>query len=61
MIAVDTSALMSIVLNEPEAGACIAAIEARNQKPETRNQRQVRLLRHPLGGQRVSRSYPPSG
>jgi ribonuclease VapC len=28
LIAVDTSALMAIVLNEPEAGACIAALEA---------------------------------
>lgn len=28
MIAVDTSALMAIVLNEPEAEACIAALEA---------------------------------
>lgn len=28
MIAVDTSALMAIVLNEPGAGACIAALEA---------------------------------
>lgn len=28
MIAVDTSALMAIVLNEPDADACIAAIEA---------------------------------
>jgi ribonuclease VapC len=28
MIAVDTSALMAIVLNEPEADACAAAIEA---------------------------------
>jgi ribonuclease VapC len=28
MIAVDTSALMAIVLNEPEADACIAALEA---------------------------------
>lgn len=28
MIAVDTSALMAIVLDEPEAGACIAALEA---------------------------------
>lgn len=28
MIAVDTSALMAIVLDEPEAGACIEAIEA---------------------------------
>src|SRR5208282_137424 len=28
MIAVDTSALMAIVLNESEAGACIAALEA---------------------------------
>lgn len=27
MIAVDTSALMAIILNEPEAGACIRAIE----------------------------------
>ena len=27
MIAVDTSALMAIVLNEPEAEACIAALE----------------------------------
>jgi ribonuclease VapC len=27
MIAVDTSALMSIVLNEPEADACIATLE----------------------------------
>jgi ribonuclease VapC len=28
MIAVDTSALMAIVLNEPDAYACIAALEA---------------------------------
>jgi uncharacterized protein with PIN domain len=28
MIAVDTSALMAIVLNEPEADSCIAALEA---------------------------------
>jgi ribonuclease VapC len=28
MIAVDTSALMAIVLNDPEADACIAAIES---------------------------------
>jgi ribonuclease VapC len=28
MIAVDTSALMAIVLNDPEADACIAALEA---------------------------------
>jgi ribonuclease VapC len=28
MIAVDTSALMAIILNEPEAGACAAALEA---------------------------------
>jgi ribonuclease VapC len=28
MIAVDTSALMAIVLNEPEADACIAALES---------------------------------
>lgn len=28
MIAVDTSALMAIVLNEPEADACIEALEA---------------------------------
>jgi ribonuclease VapC len=28
MIAVDTSALMAVVLNEPDAGACIAALEA---------------------------------
>lgn len=28
MIAVDTSALMAIVLNEPEANACAAALEA---------------------------------
>jgi ribonuclease VapC len=28
VIAVDTSALMAIVLNEPEADACIAALEA---------------------------------
>jgi ribonuclease VapC len=28
MIAVDTSALMAIVLNAPEANACIAALEA---------------------------------
>jgi ribonuclease VapC len=28
MIAVDTSALMAIVLDEPEADACIAALEA---------------------------------
>jgi len=30
MIAVDTSALMAIVLNEPEAEACITALEAEN-------------------------------
>jgi len=30
MIAVDTSALMAIALNEPEAGGCIAALEAEN-------------------------------
>lgn len=30
MIAVDTSALMAIVLDEPEADACIAALEAEN-------------------------------
>ncbi len=28
MIAIDTSAIMAILLNEPEADACIAAIEA---------------------------------
>ena len=28
MIAVDTSALMAIVLNEPEADACAAVLEA---------------------------------
>ena len=28
MIAVDTSALMAIVLDEPEAGACIAILES---------------------------------
>ena len=28
MIAVDTSALMAIILNEPEADACIAVLEA---------------------------------
>lgn len=28
MIAIDTSALMAILLNEPEAEACVAAIEA---------------------------------
>jgi ribonuclease VapC len=28
MIAVDTSALMAIVLNEPDADACVAALEA---------------------------------
>ena len=31
MIAVDTSALMAIVLNEPEADACIAALEGEDQ------------------------------
>jgi ribonuclease VapC len=30
MIAVDTSALMAILLNEPDADACIAALEAEN-------------------------------
>jgi ribonuclease VapC len=30
MIAVDTSALMAIALNEPEAGGCIAALEIEN-------------------------------
>jgi ribonuclease VapC len=28
MIAVDTSALMAIILNEPEADSCISALEA---------------------------------
>lgn len=31
MIAVDTSALMAIVLGEPEADACIAALEAEDE------------------------------
>ena len=31
MIAVDTSALMAIVLDEPEADACIAALEAESE------------------------------
>jgi ribonuclease VapC len=31
MIAVDTSALMAIVLDEPKAGACIAALEAEDE------------------------------
>ena len=31
MIAVDTSALMAIVLNEPEAEACIAVLEAEDR------------------------------
>jgi ribonuclease VapC len=31
MIAVDTSALIAIVLDEPEAGACIAALEAEDE------------------------------
>ena len=31
MIAIDTSALMAIVLNEPEAECCIAALEAENE------------------------------
>ena len=31
MIAVDTSALMAIVLDEPEADACIAALEAEDR------------------------------
>jgi ribonuclease VapC len=31
MIAIDTSALMAIVLNEPEADACIAALEAEDR------------------------------
>ena len=31
MIAVDTSALMAIILDEPEAEACIAALEAEDQ------------------------------
>ena len=30
MIAVDTSALIAIILDEPQAGACIAALEAEN-------------------------------
>jgi len=30
MIAVDTSALMAIMLDEPDAGACVAALEAEN-------------------------------
>jgi ribonuclease VapC len=31
MIAPDTSALMSIVLNEPEADACVAMLEAEDR------------------------------
>ncbi len=31
MIAVDTSALMAIVLNDPEADACIAVLEAEDE------------------------------
>jgi ribonuclease VapC len=31
MIAVDTSALMAIVMNEPEAGACAAALEVEDR------------------------------
>lgn len=31
MIALDTSALMAIVLNEPEADACIAALETEDE------------------------------
>jgi uncharacterized protein with PIN domain len=31
MIAVDTSALMAIVLDEVEAGACIAALQAEHE------------------------------
>jgi ribonuclease VapC len=31
MIAVDTSALMAIVLDEPEAGSCITALEAEDE------------------------------
>ena len=31
MIAIDTSAIMAILLNEPEADACIAAIEAEEE------------------------------
>lgn len=31
MIAVDTSALMAIVLNEPQAAACMAALEAEDE------------------------------
>jgi ribonuclease VapC len=31
MIAVDTSALMAIVLNEPDADACIAALETEDE------------------------------
>jgi ribonuclease VapC len=31
VIAVDTSALMAIVLDEPEAGACMAALEAEDE------------------------------
>ena len=31
MIAVDTSALMAIILDEPQAGSCIAALEAEEE------------------------------
>jgi ribonuclease VapC len=31
MIVVDTSALMAIILDEPEADACITALEAENE------------------------------
>ena len=31
MIAVDTSALMAILLNEPEADACMTALEAEDE------------------------------
>lgn len=50
MIAVDTSALMAIVLNEPEAEACIAALEAEDHLPD--------LSRH--GGRGTDRRRPPT-
>lgn len=36
MIAIDTSAIMAILLNEPEADACIAAIEVEEESSSLR-------------------------
>lgn len=44
MIAVDTSALMAIILDEPQAASCIAALEA-EEEILVRDQAELSALR----------------